>query len=783
MKKNSKVLGKIVLIIVCTACFVWLIQKDKTFFQLKQPAGETISYEDVVILMRAALEELDAEKSRINTKLLLEWLLPAESGNTDKMLTYEVYLGLLSIWKEKERELYETYTYPQKYRKEFYLLKEDWYRFFEAFLDYSGLKARIKKKQVNIVSGKENLSGETMGENYLLTDGGEVIYYHSPQLKECNFTSVIAYVREKNENGQKELLVVKEIGKKPFTLDNVWVLETQDEEMHFFYREYEITAFLSDKIKSEEVIRETVSDISFAGGTVIKITPKTERVGGRLLRMNDSEIELEGKGIYTLAEEMKVYQLYEELREAGLDELRIGYDFADFVLEDGKVCAALIMRKENMETIRIAIKNEGFASFYHEGLVLKADCDVKLIYGPYEDRKQQLIEQGEEIVIERGSEYLSGARVELLPEIASGKIQICSLNRNQGVPFYRGRFEIVQEDEGIVLINEVLLEEYLYSVVPSEMPASYPHEALKAQAVCARTYAYKYLNNPGLADLGAHVDDSVNYQVYNNIAENYNSTKAVKETMGELLFFEGEPVDTYYYSTSCGFGTDAGVWQEENKETIPYLTARHISEAENKPAAGDMMTEEVMREYLLTVNEEDYEAKEAWYRWEYDAEEVSAEDLCGRLQVRQSMVPDKILTQRDNSFENLPIEPFEEIYDIIVTKRRNGGVIDELMIYTDSGNYKVISEYNVRFVLNAGGTIIRQDGTKAPCGQLLPSAYFVIDTRKNDKSVTGYHISGGGYGHGVGMSQNAAKEMAGQGKMYGDILQFFYQNCELKKMY
>ncbi len=759
------------------------MQKDKTFFQLKQPAGETISLEDAVILMQVALEEVDAEKNRIDINALQEWVMLAESGNSDNMLTYEGYSELLSILKEKAEEFYESYTYPKKYKDEFYLLKDDWYRFYDAFLDFGGLKERIKKKQINVVAGKENLSGETIGENYVLTDDGEVLFCRSSQLKSCNFTSVIAYIREKSENSQKEILVVKETEKKPFTLDNVWVMETQDNELHFFYKGYEITAFLSDKIKSDEVIRETVSDISLAEGCVTKVLPKTERVGGRLLRMNDSEIELEGKGIYTLAEEIKVYRLYEELREAGTDDLRIGYDFADFVLEDGKVCAALIMRKENMETIRIAIKNEGFASFYHEKVILKADCDMKLIFGPYEERKQQLIRQGEEIIIEQGSEYLSGARVELLPEISSGKMQICSLNRNQGVPSYRGRFEIVQEDEGLVLINEVLLEEYLYSVVPSEMPASYPHEALKAQAVCARTYAYKYLNNPGLANLGAHVDDSVNYQVYNNIAENYNSTKAVKETMGELLFFEGEPVDTYYYSTSCGFGADAGVWQEENKEAMPYLTARHISEGENEPVAGDMMTEEVVREYLLAVNEEDYESKEAWYRWEYNAEEVLAEDFCGRLQARQSIVPDKILTQKDNSFESLPIESFEEIYDIIVTKRRNGGVIDELMIYTDSGNYKVISEYNVRFVLNAGGTIIRQDGTKAPCGQLLPSAYFVIDTRKNDKSVTGYHISGGGYGHGVGMSQNAAKEMAGQGKMYGDILQFFYQNCELKKMY
>ena len=83
-------------------------------------------------------------------------------------------------------------------------------------------------------------------------------------------------------------------------------------------------------------------------------------------------------------------------------------------------------------------------------------------------------------------------------------------------------------------------------MVPSEMPASYPIEALKAQAVCARTYGYRYLNQPGYGSIGAHVDDSVGYQVYNNIQENVNATKAVKETAGELLLYQGEPVSTYY---------------------------------------------------------------------------------------------------------------------------------------------------------------------------------------------------------------------------------------------
>ena len=113
------------------------------------------------------------------------------------------------------------------------------------------------------------------------------------------------------------------------------------------------------------------------------------------------------------------------------------------------------------------------------------------------------------------------------------------MERSQGTPAYRGSIELIKGENGILVINEVLLEEYLYAVVPSEMPASYPLEALKSQAVCARTYAYDKMCRAGLPAYGAHVDDSAAFQVYNNIEENADTTRAVKETAGLALFTKG----------------------------------------------------------------------------------------------------------------------------------------------------------------------------------------------------------------------------------------------------
>ena len=789
MKKQVRIFGKIVLIIICTLCFAFLIKKDREIFSIKQPEGELITGEEVRILMQAAG-------------------IPTDCAEDDFFL-YEDYRKLLEGLTKETDTRYKTVTYDKKYKDGFYLLKEDWYHFYEEFLIWTELKEYIWEEEVNILAGKEALEkevpetanqNEEVGRKHtekgwyeekgkVLSDEGEVLGYCTSVLSDCNFSKIKAYVT-RDERGQKVLLSLVKKEETPFTIENVWLMEVQERGLQFFYQGYEIFCVAEDKVVNGGIVREMVSNLTFGGGKLLSVKQKTERISGRVLRVESDALELEGSGSYSLAEEVTVYRLYEELQKGSLEDIKIGYDFADFVLEDGKICAVLILRKENMESIRVAVKNEGFASLYHESLEIAADCDMELIYGAYGERKKEILKQGETLQIDEKSAYLKGDRLEILPCIQSGKIKLLSLKRSQGIPEYRGRMEVVKTENGLLLINELLLEEYLYSVVPSEMPASYPMEALKAQAVCARTYAYQYLNKPGLAHIGAHVDDSVGYQVYNNIAENSSSTTAVKETAGELLFYEGKPVSTYYYSTSCGFGADAGIWQEENVETMPYLRVGRIGEireeAQTKESVTpkDMAEEAVFRTYLGTVNEEDYEAKEPWYRWTYKAEEIEEELFFERLCDRYEVVPDKILMlTEDEKFESVQPQAFEKVLDITVLKRREGGVIEELLLETEDGTYKVISEYNIRYLLCHGGSVVKQDDTEAALGQLLPSAYFVIDTLKEKGQVTGFRLVGGGYGHGAGMSQNAAKHMSNSGMRYGEILSFFYKDCELYQMY
>ena len=96
----------------------------------------------------------------------------------------------------------------------------------------------------------------------------------------------------------------------------------------------------------------------------------------------------------------------------------------------------------------------------------------------------------------------------------------------------------------------------------------------------------------------------------------------------------------------------------------------------------------------------------------------------------------------------------------------------------------MLSEYNIRYVLCDAKSVVRkQDGSETVPGTLLPSGFFVIDADyqagKAGENVVGYTLTGGGFGHGVGMSQNGAKALGEQGADYGKILSMFYPGCEV----
>lgn len=482
------------------------------------------------------------------------------------------------------------------------------------------------------------------------------------------------------------------------------------------------------------------------------------------------------------------------------------------------------------ETIRVLIQNSDYQGIFHKEVKFSCDTEWKLYYG-LDGELTEKHAGGEELLLDENSAWFTEcARIVLTPTDSDGKISLLSVNRSQGTPAYRGTIEIRKTGQGFVVINELPIEEYLYGVVPSEMPVSYPMEALKAQAICARTYVYAHLESPGYEEYGAHVDDSTGYQVYNNTAEKEEAIQAVQETKGEVVRLNGELVDTYYYSTSCGFGADERVWNPGEEKKVSYLTAVSISEtamrqeqnSEELPETGyftaqDMCRGDYFHEFLHNPPETDFERQEPWYRWSITVESIDTESLQKVLRERQEAEPDRILVEENgentesraentgsktekngdktelvgskagNAGSNAETagkwEDIGRITDIHIGKRGDGGIAESLVIKGEKRTVTVLSQYNIRAILCAGGvTAVRQDGSKVEMKTLLPSAFFEIETIKDGENMIGYKLYGGGYGHGAGMSQNAARHMAEKGYTAADILLYFYKNCKIENV-
>ena len=219
---------------------------------------------------------------------------------------------------------------------------------------------------------------------------------------------------------------------------------------------------------------------------------------------------------------------------------------------------------------------------------------------------------------------------------------------------------------------------------------------------------------------------------YNNSAQQDASTEAVRETAGEVLKYKGNIVTTYYYSTSCGKTTTMKAWGTSENESNGYLQSVEVKDKNG-----------------------DYEKSLPWYRWEADIDQ----DILSTLLA-------------ENVKKNIGT-----VQSLEVTKTGPGGVALQIKAVGDKGSITVDTENKIRKALGGNGyEIKKQDGTVVQSGTLLPSAFFKVKKAGNI-----FKITGGGYGHGIGMSQNGANEMAKTGKNYQEILQMFYPGTTIEK--
>lgn len=473
-----------------------------------------------------------------------------------------------------------------------------------------------------------------------------------------------------------------------------------------------------------------------------------------------------------LSEAFNVYKVNGAFKAAKSAGTLIGYDKVSLYIRDNSVEAALITEDIYAKNIRVLISETDYTGYYHREVVLTSDTDITVSYG---DTVKEY-KAGEQLRFSNGSEELASGSARIVSKAEGGKITISSIKRQSGNPSYRGVLELSKNDQGVLIINELPVEEYLYGVIPSEMPLSYETEALKAQAICARAYACRQMESDAYASYGAHLDDSISTQVYNNVVEDERAIFAVDDTYGVVPCYNNQVIEAFFFSTSGGTTSNNSVVWGGNQE--PYLLdtmeteLNDIAELDNEASFRSFIDGNLGTDFL--------EADEPFFRWSVSfTEEQMNETINNHLYDRIKAMPENLLAlNAQGGFDKKEISSIGELERIEVTKRGASGIIEEMVIYGTAETILVKGQSNARALLSPEQVAIqKQDGSTVEGWTTLPSAYFYID------DTNGYTLYGGGFGHGVGLSQNGANDMAKLGYHASDIITHYYTAVELKDMY
>ncbi|NLN07054.1 MAG: SpoIID/LytB domain-containing protein [Firmicutes bacterium] len=542
------------------------------------------------------------------------------------------------------------------------------------------------------------------------------------------------------------------------------------------------------------------------GGRLVHFAPLEKVAVRKMLALSGEHLEGEETGQLRLAENTVFLQQKNNTLQLVSQEAAIpGMKGLTLYRQDGLIRAVLLPESYRPDTIRVLLKTTGFESFLH--------AEVRLtITGPFllEDKvagKSFSLSGGERLVLRAedgrvavtlpsGEKYAAAGRMFLLPQ-GGGRVRVESLRRGSPpfTPEYRGHMEIAFHQDGLLLVNELPLEEYLYSVVPSEMPVSFGAVPLAVQAVTARSYAVAAILRSSLRRFSAHVDDSVSSQVYNNVPENSPATSAVEQTVGLVVTFRGGLADTRFFSTSAGVTANASeVWSDQGGNfpgtPVNYLVSQSQLMRGSLP---DVSTEDGARAFFTRSDWVSYDSASPWFRWQVTMSRKQLEAVLNRyLPERAKAQPNLVLTKKEDGFvaKQVPENPLGELLNLRVIRRGAGGNLMELEITGTKGTYRLVTEYVIRFTLrpvNIGGAsdviLRRHDGSSLANYSILPSAFAVFDLQHDQagrlQSIT---IYGGGNGHGAGMSQYGARGMADAGFDFHEILLHYYPGCSVENL-
>ncbi len=565
---------------------------------------------------------------------------------------------------------------------------------------------------------------------------------------------------------------------------NIYIISFDGRHMDFLCDEGTVSLETSSAV--EENMEGCIADLIIEKNLIKKITIKTTEIYGKVLSAGEGVVEIEGYGGFDCSENMRIYRTSPgpyEIRNT--EEYLLGYENVRFVLFEDKIQAAVV--DDNPENkVRVLLKTSGYASEFHESVSIVSETGMKMIRKTGDASEEKECAELEEIVITRADfEETKGNVSYIMFSAEEGEIGVSSISRNGRVPYYRGDIIISCRDEGLVVINELPVEEYLYGVVPSEMPADYPEEALMSQSICARSFVYKQMEGSAYAVYGAHVDDSVNCQVYKSSDEDLRVNQAVDKTNGMILYSGDEILKTYYYAASCGLsaGIDEVWGNVENGCYRCGLVGKGRLETTfddedtfrafiDRGEITYMAGEALVREKIDV-----YDSGNEWYRYKvnYSLSDY-AEELVLRAVNRKDNERIRFYDAQGNETDNTNIG---NINDIKVVERGKSGIVLTLEIKGEMGSFTVSGQNLIREILKPGDyEVVLNDESTRTGMNMLPSAFFYIDII--DGRIV---IRGGGYGHGAGMSQTGAGAMAEDGKSCEEILNEYFPGGEVRSVY
>lgn len=312
-------------------------------------------------------------------------------------------------------------------------------------------------------------------------------------------------------------------------------------------------------------------------------------------------------------------------------------------------------------------------------------------------------------------------------------------NRN-----YLGSFKFVPENSKYVRpINELYMEDYLKGVVPSEMYAGWNREALKAQTVAARTYAFTYKS--------VIIDDTINYQVYGGYNWHPNSTAAVDETKGEVLKVNGRLISAVFSASNGGkTESNANIWGSTALSYLPIKEDEFDSKTNWKFSISKKQFDPANLSWT-GMKENDTTITNTIKAW------MSTHGYAGK-EIKITAVPVVSLHTTTSggrvSKGDITVEFFTK--DKV---NENGSYIPQKLEYKNVSASQVRAMVGIRTMLS----------------------YLVSDITVTADTIT---VSGLGDGHGVGLSQWGAQNRAEVGKQkYNEILAFYYDGAALVKEY